>query len=592
MLNSIDINKSDHRWGFKDCGFIMKDDKVFFKGDRYPLLKNVTLPYLRPFIEKSLGMSLTQENFNYKKKVNIPKPKLSPTFIKAVKKSFKKDQFSNNDLDRLIHSHGQTTTDEIYKILYQGKLAKFADGVFYPLNESDLEKIIQLAVKYNLCLVPYGGGSNVSSALLIPLLEKRTVLVVDMRKLDAIEWIDEENGLAQIQAGIVGRHLEEKLNKKGYTMGHDPDSIEFSTLGGWISTNASGMKRNLYGNIEDIVLNYTLITPQGKLEEIVPVKKNKKKSWFDRVSTGMQTKSVFFGNEGNLGFVSKAIVKIHPFPEVKKYDSFLFKNIKEGISFLKEIAQQSYKPASIRLVDNQQFQLGYALRLKKKFNQGIIDKLKKILLFKVKKFNPEKMCLATLVFEGSKENTDYQNRQVAQLAKKYQGMRAGSEGGERGYSLTMVIAYIRDFLSDFHCIGETMETTVPWSKVHQVCQAWEKEAKRLHQQYRLPGKVFISYRITQLYHSSVCVYFTIAMYVKGVKNPEDVFAKIEKQLRKKILEEGGSVSHHHGVGKLRKEFLSDIINPSQISLLKEVKKKLDPSNVFGISNNIFHPHKK
>ena len=89
--------------------------------------------------------------------------------------------------------------------------------------------------------------------------------------MNEIESVDEENLLATVQCGILGVDLENKLQAMGYTAGHEPDSIEFSTLGGWISTNASGMKKHRYGNIEDIVQNITLITPKGTINQVKPL---------------------------------------------------------------------------------------------------------------------------------------------------------------------------------------------------------------------------------------------------------------------------------------------------------------------------------
>ena len=122
---------------------------------------------------------------------------------------------------------------------------------------------VELAAAHDVCLVPYGGGTSVSAALKLPADETRFIVSVDMRRMDAIEWLDHENLRACVQAGITGSHLEERLAEQGFTCGHEPDSVELSTLGGWIATNASGMKKNRYGNIEDIVENVTMVTPRG-----------------------------------------------------------------------------------------------------------------------------------------------------------------------------------------------------------------------------------------------------------------------------------------------------------------------------------------
>src|SRR5690606_34842838 len=107
---------------------------------------------------------------------------------------------------------------------------------------------------------PYGGGTNVTDALRCSVREARVIVSVDMRKMNRILWVDPVNRMACIEAGATGRHLLAELAKHGLTMGHEPDSVEFSTLGGWVATNASGMKKNRYGNIEDLVLDAKMVT--------------------------------------------------------------------------------------------------------------------------------------------------------------------------------------------------------------------------------------------------------------------------------------------------------------------------------------------
>jgi alkyldihydroxyacetonephosphate synthase len=140
----------------------------------------------------------------------------------------------------------------MYSIKYT-KLGRIPDVVVYPETEEQVSSLVEAANKHDVSLIPYGGGTNVTDALRCHPDERRTIVSVDMRRMNRIVWIDRENMMACIQAGAVGRHIISELKKYDVTMGHEPDSVEFSTLGGWIATNASGMKKNLYGNIEDLV---------------------------------------------------------------------------------------------------------------------------------------------------------------------------------------------------------------------------------------------------------------------------------------------------------------------------------------------------
>jgi len=577
MPENLNPKVWDHKWGFEDTQFILHEDgSVELTGRRYNLSGYRMYDFL-PYAESVLGVKLDLKN-RQKEVENKPiaKPVCNEAFCAAIADRFPENRYTFDDRERLLHSHGQTTADEIYRILYF-RLDRFADMVFYCESDEDVRDLIRLARKHDVCLVPYGGGTSVSCALKLPENEKRMIVSVDLRRMNKIEWIDKKNRRACIQAGIRGMDMEEQLQKEGFTSGHEPDSIELSTLGGWIATNASGMKKNRYGNIEHIIENITLITPEGIIEQV---------SALPRASIGMQPQNLLFGNEGNLGIITRAIIRIHPVPEVTKYGSLVFPDFRRGIDFLYDLSQTNFIPASIRLVDNTQFQFGIALKAHVSGWRAYLDKLKKFYVTQIKGFDPNQMVAATLLMEGSEDEVRYQEKNLYRLAKRYRGFPAGAEAGQRGYMLTYAIAYIRDFVSTFYVIGETFETSVPWSKIEEVCEAVRRKADEQHAKYGLPGKAYISYRVTQIYHSGVCIYFMYSIYTKGIDKPTEVFGEIEHSLRETILEHGGSISHHHGVGKLRKDFMKDTLSPDSIKWLRKIKSTVDPQNIFGIRNNV------
>lgn len=173
------------------------------------------------------------------------------------------------------------------------------------------------------------------------------------------------------------------------------------------------------------------------------------------------------------------------------------------------------------------------------------------------------------------------------LAKRFQGLVAGEANGQRGYMLTYAIAYIRDFLSTFHILGETFETSVAWTQIQPLITQVEEELKQQHQAFNLPGRPYLSYRVTQIYHTGVCLYFMFGLYTKGVQHPEVICNQIEHALRQTIINNQGSISHHHGVGKIRQDFMKDTLSATSIELLRKMKQASDPHNIFGIRNNIF-----
>ena len=566
-----------HKWGFKDSSFIINDDNtVTFTGKRYEGISGEKLPYLIPFVTKVLNTNIKKEPyFKEIEKKYVTERKINQDFVNDIKSFFNDDQISFSDEERVLHSHGQNSPDEVFKVLYD-KLEKFTDIVVYVENEEDVINLIEKAKKHNVCLVPYGGGTNVTNALQLPEDEERMIVSVDTRRLNKIISIDTKNLLIEVEAGITGKHLEEELQKKGFTVGHQPDSIELSTLGGWISTNAAGMKKNKYGNIEDIVQNVVMVTPNGTINQIKPLV---------RSSIGIKTQNLLFGSEGNIGIITKAVLKIHKLPECSDYESVVLKDWDTGLDFMYELAHSSSVPASARMLDSLHYQFGSALKPEKNNIGKLKSKIQK-LVFKMKDFSTDDFVAAVFKLEGSYSEVEYQRKNIKRLAKKYNGLLGGSKEGKVGYNITMVIAYIREFFVPQGILGETLETAVPWSKINQVKDEANKLLTELHKKYDLPGKPFFCSRISKVYHTGICMYNTMGINVRGIKNPEKVFSDIEHKIRECFIKNGGSISHHHGVGKLRKDFMPETISPGSINVIQGIKKSQDPDNIFGISNNI------
>ena len=562
-------------WGFRDTRFDFNENgHVIIHGSRYEL-SGKELPRFLPWVREVLECDVNPRNINAPSyPTTIPDPQVSSAFVNDLKQFLRPDQLDKAGEMRLRHGHGHTQ-EEMYSIKYT-RLGRIPDIVVYPESEAEVVNLVEAAKKHGVSLIPYGGGTNVTDALRCDTREQRTIASVDMRRMNRILWIDRTNMMACIEAGAVGRNIMRELEKYGVTMGHEPDSVEFSTLGGWIATNASGMKKNRYGNIEDLVLDVVVVTASGKLERT---------SASPRESVGLDLRRLIFGSEGTLGIITAAVIKIFPLPGVQKYGSVLFPTFEHGFAFMYDLAREAIPPASVRLVDNLQFRFGLALKPK---SQGMLADLKskaeRFFVTTVKGFEPGKMVACTLVFEGTSAEVEQQQRDLYRIAARHGGMKAGAENGRRGYQLTFSIAYIRDFLMNYYIIAESFETSVPWSHALALCENVKRRLVDEYQRRGLPGKPFVSARVTQIYPTGVCIYFYFGFYYKGIPNPQEVYLELENMARDEILKSGGSLSHHHGVGKLRCAFLPRIMSETAIRWKHELKKSLDPANIFGAGN--------
>lgn len=570
--------REPHRWGFRDTRFTLdQDGSVALTGNRYSIC-GYAMPYFIPFVESLLKVRLpTEQPIIERAEVQLPEPTRNEAFCAALALKFPAEQISFADAVRLPHSHGQTTVDEVYQVLY-GELPKPVDAVFYSADTEQAQTLVQLAAEHDVCLLPYGGGTSVSNALRVPADERRMVVAVDTGRMNRIISLEHGNMRVTVQAGICGADLEQQLRAEGFTLGHEPDSIEFSTVGGWIATNASGMKKNRYGNIEDVVESMTVVTPSGTLQEAMRA---------PRVSAGSRLHHLLFGSEGNFGLVTEAVLKLRPLPEVTQYQSILFRDFSTGIAFLQELSKGTVWPASIRLVDNPQFRFAQSLKPALSGWADYKHRLQRWLLTSVKKFDLETLAAATIVLEGSTDEVIAQRRALDKLVRRYGALYGGAENGRRGYQLTYAIAYIRDFLMRYSIIGETYETSASWDCIETICDEVKLAAEREHERHGFPGKPYVSARVTQIYPTGACIYFTHGASIFGMQDPDRKFHAVEQAMRAVILANGGSLSHHHGIGKLRASFISQLYSEATKNALVALKRELDPGNVFGASNNLF-----
>jgi len=561
-------------WGYEDSKFALNErGHVYFTGKRYEMA-GIEMPHFRPWIEENCGLNVEENTPSQPFPAKWGESIKNNDFITRIGRNYSKISFET--LDRVNHSHGHTA-QEIFDLRH-GKMARIVDCVIWPMKHSDVELIVKAANDCNVVIIPYGGGTSVSHALLCPETEKRMIVSLDMHDMDKIKWVDRENMTACIEAGIVGKDLVRKLEDIGLTMGHEPDSLEFSTLGGWIATRASGMKKNRYGNIEDIIVRLKIVTPVGTFERNV---------LGPRVSTGPDVNQMIMGSEGTLGVITEAVVKISDLPEVRRYSAIVFPNFEKGVQFMQEIALNKTAPASIRLVDPEQFAFGQALKpAAGGLLSPLIEKAKKFYVTKYHGFDPTELCAATIVFEGSKEVVKAQEKAVYAIAKQFNGLKADAENGKRGYFLTYMIAYIRDLGFEHGFIAESFETSVPWSRTYELCLRVKARIRDMCKAAGVAYQPLVSCRVTQTYDAGACVYFYIGFVYRGLKDPVGTFSHIEHSAREEIMKCGGSISHHHGVGKHRKSFMNETIGPVGIEMLRGLKNSLDPKNIFANGNLI------
>jgi len=305
------------------------------------------------------------------------------------------------------------------------------------------------------------------------------------------------------------------------------------------------------------------------------------------MAAGPDLHHVILGSEGTYGVVTEAVVRVCEKPPFSQYGSIIFPNLELGVNFMYEVAMKKCAPVSIRLVDNVQFQFGQALKPGKEgWLIPIMDKIKKWYVLNRLKFNANNMVAATLTFEGSKEEALAQEKKIYDIAHKYGGVKGGEENGRSGYFLTYMIAYLRDFGFEYSFIAESFETSSPWDSVVPICHNVRNRILESAKEKGIPTPPLVSCRVTQTYDTGACIYFYFGFVWKGVKDPVATFSQMEHEARDEILKVGGSISHHHGIGKLRKHWLPETVSHTGVTVLRGLKQTIDPKNIFAANNII------
>ena len=426
------------------------------------------------------------------------------------------------------------------------------DAVVSPKNHDDIVKIVEYCSKKRIPIIPVGGQSSVTGALQAPL----GGIAMDLTKhLNRIVRISTSNKTVTVQAGIYGPALEDELNKHGFTCGHFPQSFEFSTVGGWIAAKGAGQASTGYGKIDDMVLALKVVTPAGTIET----------KEYPKTAQGWDIFRLFIGSEGILGIITEATLNIHNYkPQNTGYASFIFKSFEHAVAAMQKIIQSEYgKPHLFRISDPDETDIAFKT---KGFDNGFSDKLLKKL-----GFLPGKRSLMFVAIEGDKGYTKFVLNNIKRTARKGKAMYIGKRPVKKWLDQRYSSAYMRDPLMDLGIMSDTLETAVTWENLLKV---WSSA----HAFVNLRPKTVLMIHISHVYESGANLYFTfLSPMEKG--NEKNDFVAFHEGLVDTIQENGGSLSHHHGVGRVLAPWMETHLGKTSMALLAAVKKHFDPNNI-------------
>lgn len=451
--------------------------------------------------------------------------------------------------DRLSHAYGKSYQDTIRAM--RGQFDHAPDVVAYPRYEQEIIDLMAFCERQQLALIPYGGGTSVVGGV-EPTTSPRYNgnITVDLRNLNRILEIDPVSRCAHVQAGILGPALEAGLRQHGLTLRHFPQSFEFSSVGGWIATRAAGHFATLFTHIDEFVESVRMVTPKGILEtRRVPSS-----------GAGPSPEKLILGSEGILGVITETWLKVQAVPLFKVSATVLFENMEDGFAAVRMISQSGLFPSNCRLISS--FEA---------LGMGLGDGMHTILI---------------LGFESHDHPVDAGIGRSLDICSQFNGKRERSRTGvtrdDSGIELASEVRwrnaflqgpYLRDYLVSLGLIVDTFETAVTWDRFASFHHGVVKSVKKAIDTYC--GKGFVTWRLTHVYPDGPVPYYTVIADSRQGQEIEQ-WRKIKAAASDAVLAYGGTITHHHAVGKEHRPWYEKERAPLFGSMLGNAKQAVDP----------------
>jgi alkyldihydroxyacetonephosphate synthase len=495
--------------------------------------------------------------------IKLRSTRLTSDIQKNLIKIVGEDNFKTDNYERIFHSLGKSYYDVLR--LRFNMVPEFSDGIIYPKTESEIIEIINFCKSKNIAVIPFGGGSSVVGGVeAFKYKTQKAILTLDMINMNKLIDIDSLSNTATFQTGIYGPDLEKILNEKGYTLGHFPQSFEYSTLGGWIAAKGSGQQSGKYGKIERLTVSMKLITTEGN---IITAK-------LPPSSMGPDLNSIFTGSEGIFGIISEATMKIQKLPDSRKYFAILFPSFADGVGFIKDIHARNIKFSMARLSDEEETTLFSQLNDLGKTN-SLSRKFKKYLTRKVLTWNHigERRCAMIAGIDGKISDIENSLDNIKSTLGLHNGFYAGTSPGKNWIKSRFNMPFLRNHFMERGIGVDTLETSITYDRILKLHDEVTVAIRKVQ-----PVSNTLCH-ISHSYPEGASLYFTIIFPI-DVKNPIEQWHQIKKAASDTILENGGSISHHHGIGMDHKEWYHKIIGEKAKKGLLQLKKSWDPKGIF------------
>lgn len=438
-----------------------------------------------------------------------------------------------DDAETLARTRRDTWVISVWRAL-QDRPAPAPACVVRPATTADVSAILRYASREHVAVVPFGAGSGVCGAVLAP----EHSVIVDLGAMRALKAIDETSLLATVEPGLLGSEFEAALNEAGYSMGHFPQSIALSSVGGWVATRAAGQFSTKYGNIEDMLVAFEAVLPNGEVVRTRAV---------PRAAAGQDLRHVFLGAEGTTGILTELTFEIHPLAPSTEKQALAFPSMQAGLDALRRVMRAGWRPAVLRLYDDIEAGRSFA---------GAAGAGESLLLVLTE--GPGKLAAAELA-----GTTD--------VACEAGGRVVGPAPVDSWLHHRNAVPGFEYFLKQ-GMIVDTIEVAATWGRIEALY------AGVLAGMRAVPGLLVASGHSSHSYGTGTNIYFTFAARPDRPEEIEDVYFQIWAAAMEATLAAGGTISHHHGIGRVRRDWLARELG-SAYPLLARLRQSMDPQGI-------------
>ena len=473
------------------------------------------------------------------------RPRLTPSRLadpdlEALRGVVGPDHATTSDAVRMLHLGGKSTPDLLHRRLDEPQQAP--DAVVSPAGHDEVAAVLRLCDVTGIAVVPFGGGTSVVGGVEPDRGGHRSVIALDLSRTASLVWIDEVSLLATFGAGTTGPQAEELLGDRGFTLGHFPQSFEYASLGGFAATRSSGQASRGYGRFDDLVHALRVATPVGDLAlGRAPAS-----------AAGPDLRELFLGSEGAFGVLTEVTVRIRPLPAATAYRAWSFPDFAAGSAALREATQRGIRPTVLRLSDEAETRVNAAMG-------GHLLRLRG--------------CLAVATFEGADAAEAERTRDALDAVFTRHGASSRGEEPARSWERGRFTSpALRDTLLDAGVLAETLETATTWADLPTLKRA---VAEALTACLGAGGtKPIVLCHISHVYPAGASLYFTVVAALTD--DPQAQWAAAKDAASHAIVEAGGTITHHHAIGRDHRPYLEAEIGSLGMAVLRAVKGVLDP----------------